>query len=197
MMRQNGRGELLYLGKCFGLPAKRLPRNGCGLDAATYGKIAQGEHFARGHNALANPTHAGDSHAIAQGFVSRPVWALVGRLVAPRNKRVIVLKALQSLTFSRGKTADGHALRWVYNSSGVVDVGGGRIYCLRCFVSGLVVSIDRNHIDRIGPPAIAGIGQRGGNAVRHNLGNFHAVTGAVGKGYGHVLRRIVPLVPSV
>lgn len=53
----------------------------------------------------AYPTHHGDGHAVADGFVARTVRAVGGGFAAPRDLCVVVGEALQAFAFGGGQAA--------------------------------------------------------------------------------------------
>ena len=62
---------------------------------------------------LTDPAHHRHGHRVAQGFISRPVGALICRLVAPRYLCVVVREALKSFTFCGRQAADGSCGQYV------------------------------------------------------------------------------------
>ena len=56
-------------------------------------------------DALADPAHDGDGHAVAEGLVA---GAIGGGLATPWDERVIVREALEAFALPRGEATDLH-----------------------------------------------------------------------------------------
>lgn len=100
------------------------------------------------------PSHAGDGHAVSEGFVPWAIWTVFRGLPMPRNPGVSYWEALEPFALLWGQSADLHCLVVVVQGHGVYIALGLCVHqvALDSDSSGSVVvgPADHSSLDRIG-----------------------------------------------